>query len=152
MAAFWEAVLGWDRVADDPDGVEIVAPDGSKPSLVFVPVHDAKTGKNRVHLDVNPSGCEQPEELARLLALGAVEVDVGQGDRPGTSSPTRKATSSAFCGHGSTDPRRATAVLVVVAGVMGDCGLGKIRFDRRAFGGVTHWALAGARAEVTATG
>jgi ubiquinone/menaquinone biosynthesis C-methylase UbiE len=42
--------------------------------------------------------------------------------------------------------------LIEVAGVMGDCGLGKIRFDRRAFGGVTHWALAGARAGVTVTG
>ena len=61
--------------------MELAAPDGSKPTLVFVPVDDAKTQKNRVHLDVNPSGCDQPEELARLLSLGAVEVDVGQGDQ-----------------------------------------------------------------------
>ena len=59
--------------------MELTAPDGSRPTLVFVPVADAKAVKNRVHLDVSPSGCEQPEELARLLALGAVEVDVGQG-------------------------------------------------------------------------
>jgi len=35
-----------------------------------------------VHIDVNPSGCGQPEELVRLLALGARRVDVGQGDVP----------------------------------------------------------------------
>ena len=61
--------------------MEIVAPDGARPSLVFVPVAEAKRGKNRVHLDVNPSGCDQGQELARLLALGAVRVDVGQGDQ-----------------------------------------------------------------------
>ena len=61
--------------------MEIVAPDGARPSLVFVSVAEGKRGKNRVHLDVNPSGCDQGQELARLLALGAVRVDVGQGDQ-----------------------------------------------------------------------
>ena len=66
---------------DDPDGVELVAPDGSRPSLVFVPVADPKQVKNRIHLDVSPSGCDQAEELVRLLSMGAVRVDVGQGDQ-----------------------------------------------------------------------
>ena len=52
------------------------------PMIVFVPVSDPKTTKNSVHLDVNPSGVEQAEELERLLALGAERVDVGQGDVP----------------------------------------------------------------------
>lgn len=42
--------------------------------------------------------------------------------------------------------------LVGVAGVMGDAGLGKVHFENRAFGGVTHWALLGARAATPATG
>ena len=37
--------------------------------------------KNRVHIDVNPTGCDQDEELQRLLELGATRVDVGQGEQ-----------------------------------------------------------------------
>jgi hypothetical protein len=48
--------------------------------IVFAPVPEAKTVKNRVHLDVNPSGVDQYVELERLLALGATRVDVGQAD------------------------------------------------------------------------
>ena len=50
--------------------------------LVFAEVPEPKTAKNRVHIDVNPSGCDQAEELERLLGLGATQVDVGQGDVP----------------------------------------------------------------------
>lgn len=82
LAYFWSAVLDWERTDEDPDGaVEIGAAGDAKPTIVFVPVDDPKLGKNRVHLDVNPTGCDQAEELARLRALGAVEVDVGQGEQ-----------------------------------------------------------------------
>ncbi len=81
LADFWAAVLGWRRMGTYDGVVEIASPDGRRPTLVFVPVADPKTGKNRVHIDVNPTGCEQEEELARLRALGAVEVDVGQGEQ-----------------------------------------------------------------------
>jgi glyoxalase superfamily protein len=47
-----------------------------------VPVPEAKTVKNRVHIDVNPTGVDQAEELERLLSLGATRVDIGQGDVP----------------------------------------------------------------------
>ncbi|HEV3498661.1 MAG TPA: VOC family protein [Actinomycetes bacterium] len=81
LARFWADVLGWRRTEAYEGVVEIGAPDAARPTLVFVPVADRKAGKNRVHLDVNPTGCDQAEELARLLALGAVEVDVGQGEQ-----------------------------------------------------------------------
>ena len=81
LSRFWAAVLGWEVKEVDEGGVEIGAPDGGLPALVFVPVPEPKAGKNRVHLDFNPTGCDQAEELARLLALGAVEVDVGQGEQ-----------------------------------------------------------------------
>jgi predicted enzyme related to lactoylglutathione lyase len=82
LADFWAAVLGWVRT-DEGDGgvIEIGARDGSKPTIVFVPVDDPKLGKNRIHLDVNPTGCDQKEELFRLRGLGAVEVDIGQGEQ-----------------------------------------------------------------------
>ena len=81
LAAFWADVLGWEHTEAEDGVVEISGPDGSRPKLIFVPVEEAKAGKNRVHLDVNPTGCDQDEELARLLSLGAVEVDVGQGEQ-----------------------------------------------------------------------
>ncbi len=81
LAGFWAEVLGWEEVGSDDGIVEIGGPGGAKPTLVFVPVDDPKAGKNRLHLDVNPTGCDQDAELERLQGLGAVEVDVGQGEQ-----------------------------------------------------------------------
>ncbi|HWI03365.1 MAG TPA: VOC family protein, partial [Acidimicrobiales bacterium] len=61
-------MLGWERTDEDETGVAISPPDGGGPKLVFVLVSDAKAGKNRVHIDVNPTGCDQDQELARLHA------------------------------------------------------------------------------------
>jgi predicted enzyme related to lactoylglutathione lyase len=85
VAEFWGEVLGW-PVTEEEKGFYWLSETGdytpSKPMLVFVPVDEPKTVKNRVHLDVSPSGCDQAEELERLLGLGARPVDVGQGDSP----------------------------------------------------------------------
>ena len=80
LARWWTEVLGWRVTEADDDGVEIADPGGALPTIVFVPVPEAKTGKNRLHIDVSPVGCDQDEELARLLSLGAVPAAVGQGD------------------------------------------------------------------------
>jgi predicted enzyme related to lactoylglutathione lyase len=82
LADFWSAVLGWTRTANDEHGlVELVSPNGQGPSIVFVAVSGEKRTKNRLHIDVNPVGCDQDEELTRLLALGAMEIDIGQGEQ-----------------------------------------------------------------------
>ena len=47
---------------------------------MFAPVADAKTTKNRLHLDLDPDDFEA--EVARIIALGATPADVGQGDAP----------------------------------------------------------------------
>jgi hypothetical protein len=73
-------VLGW-PVVEDERGYAWTSATGdytARPMLVFVPVPDAKSVKNRVHIDVNPAGADQAEELERLLGLGATRVDVGQ--------------------------------------------------------------------------
>jgi hypothetical protein len=49
--------------------------------IVFVRVREAKQVKNRLHLDVSPVGCDRDEEVARLEALGATPVDIGQGEQ-----------------------------------------------------------------------
>lgn len=42
-------------------------------------VAEPKTGKNRLHLDLRADGVTTPDELERLLGLGARRVDIGQG-------------------------------------------------------------------------
>jgi predicted enzyme related to lactoylglutathione lyase len=84
VAQFWRDVLAWPMV-EDARGYYWLSATGeptAPPLLVFVAVPEPKTVKNRLHLDVNPSGMDQDEELERLLALGARRVDVGQGDVP----------------------------------------------------------------------
>ena len=80
LATFWQHVLGWEHREVDDDGVEIGdgAPGGV--AILFERVRERKAGKNRVHIDVRPRGCDQASELARLRQLGARLVDVGQED------------------------------------------------------------------------
>jgi len=83
LAAFWSEVLGWETLSHEDGYLWMSAdgrPDGPGPILVFVDVPEPKAVKNRIHIDLNPSGCDQATELERLLALGARPVDIGQGD------------------------------------------------------------------------
>jgi catechol 2,3-dioxygenase-like lactoylglutathione lyase family enzyme len=80
QAAWWSRVLDWPAVSEE-EGYWWMSSDGTEDAaltLCFIPVPEGKTVKNRVHLDVNPSGCEQAEELERLLSFGARHKDIGQ--------------------------------------------------------------------------
>lgn len=89
LARFWCAVLGYE-VQDEEEGLVAIGsptvPEGKlragpvPPILTFVRVPEPKAGKNRLHLDVNPTDRDQADEVRRLLALGARHADVGQGD------------------------------------------------------------------------
>jgi hypothetical protein len=49
--------------------------------LVFVPVPDGKTVKNRLHIDLAPHSSQDREaEIQGLLDRGATLADIGQGD------------------------------------------------------------------------
>jgi hypothetical protein len=82
VAGFWADVLDY-RVLERGAGGEIEIGGGNtgEVTLVFVKVPEPKAVKNRVHIDVNPVGADHVDELQRLLALGAREVDVGQGEQ-----------------------------------------------------------------------
>ena len=79
VADFWAAVLGWPK-SGQGDEIQVAGPPGSGPSLFFARVPEPKTLKNRLHIDVNPVGCDQADEVQRLIGLGARHADVGQGD------------------------------------------------------------------------
>src|SRR5262249_14126103 len=81
LAGFWAAVLGWQPTGRYEGVVEIAGPPGSGPSLGFVPVPEAKTVNNRLRIGVNPVGCEQEQEVERLIGLGARRIDIGQGEQ-----------------------------------------------------------------------
>lgn len=83
LARFWAAALeGYAVRAYDPAEIERlaargrtpetdpnVAVDGPGPTLFFQETKAAKTGRNRVHLDL--SGADRAAEVRRLCALGA---------------------------------------------------------------------------------
>ena len=80
VAAFWCAALDW-QVLEREDGLVCIGPEGGSdgcPGIDVIPVPEAKVVKNRLHLDLRADGVSRDGELARLLALGARRVDVGQ--------------------------------------------------------------------------
>ena len=82
LADFWAAALGWRRTYDTVEEVVLEPPAGSKedgvsPDIVILRVPEAKSVKNRLHLDLRPK--DQTAEVTRLEGLGATRVDVGQG-------------------------------------------------------------------------
>ncbi|HEX4431507.1 MAG TPA: VOC family protein [Frankiaceae bacterium] len=82
VALFWQSALGWRRTFEKEDEVVLEPPagspeDGVAPDLLFLKVPEGKAVKNRLHLDLRPE--DQAAEVARLEALGARRVSVGQG-------------------------------------------------------------------------
>ncbi len=78
LGHWWADALDWVVVNDDPDEFEIRATPDQFPGLLFALVPEDKAGKNRLHLDLRPD--DRDAEVARLVALGAYRVDVGQGE------------------------------------------------------------------------
>jgi catechol 2,3-dioxygenase-like lactoylglutathione lyase family enzyme len=83
-ARWWADALGWEVAFETRHEVDVEPPAGAPGiPLVFVPVPDAKTVPNRVHLDLaSPSAADQAALVERLTAMGATPADVGQGDVP----------------------------------------------------------------------
>ncbi len=78
LGRFWAAVLDYQVVYEAPDEMVIAKDEHTYPGLVFVPVPEGKTIKNRLHIDLNPD--DRDAEVDRIIGLGATRADVGQGD------------------------------------------------------------------------
>lgn len=78
VAEFWSAVLGRPIDSGEPKAspffARINAGEGDHPGpmMMFIQVPEAKTVKNRVHLDLGTDNREA--EVERLLALGASHI------------------------------------------------------------------------------
>ena len=87
LSEWWKPVLGYVDLDGDPNlpGHEecMIRDPETGHQLLFVEVPDAKTVKNRMHLDLRPRSGTRDEELARLVAHGATVVD----DLRGTHGP-----------------------------------------------------------------
>lgn len=78
LARWWAELLDWVFVNDADDEYEIRPAPDRLPGLLFVPVADARTVKNRLHLDFRPD--DRDAEVERFVSRGARRVDVGQGE------------------------------------------------------------------------
>ncbi len=76
LAHWWADILHWKIFSETETEVVVTTPDERFPGLVFVPVPERKTMKNRLHLDFAPD--DRDAEVERLIRLGAKHVDVGQ--------------------------------------------------------------------------
>lgn len=67
-------------MVDEDDAVISIAPtEGAWPTIDVVGVAEGKAVKNRLHLDLRADSVATPDELERLLSLGARRTHVGQG-------------------------------------------------------------------------
>ncbi|GAB3685079.1 VOC family protein [Angustibacter aerolatus] len=80
LVAFWSALTDYvedpENPNEDADDEGLLVPaDGAGPALLFLPVPEGKTVKNRVHLDLEPLDRTRDETLEEVLRLGGSVVE-----------------------------------------------------------------------------
>ncbi|MFV8182091.1 VOC family protein [Streptomyces sp. AF1B] len=85
MARFWDEALDWTLHEVSDDQARLRSAQGVGLYVEFIRTPDPKTVPDRVHLDLLPHADDDKEaEVSRLRALGATDLDLGQGDVPWT--------------------------------------------------------------------
>ncbi|MFE0173117.1 VOC family protein [Streptomyces sp. NPDC059002] len=80
MARFWGEAIDWTLHEVTDERAVLRSAKGVGPYLEFLR-NGVKTVPDRAHLDLLPyTGDDQQTEVARLRALGATDLDLGQGD------------------------------------------------------------------------
>jgi predicted enzyme related to lactoylglutathione lyase len=85
LAGFWATLTGWNIYYDDDPEV-VLAPSFpySGTGMLFIPVPEGKTAKNRLHLDLAPEQGTRDEMVERAVAAGASVIgDHRTPDGPG---------------------------------------------------------------------
>jgi len=110
QARWWAGVLDW-RIIFEADDEVAIAPkhvteesvraapwEQVGPGLVFVPVPEGKTVKNRLHIDLAPHlDDDQATMVESLIAMGATRVDVGQDEGEATWVVLADPEGNEFC-------------------------------------------------------
>ena len=78
LSEWWKGVLDYTDVPGDPNeaGHEecMIVDPRSGHRLLFIEVPDARSVKNRIHLDLAPTDRTRDEEVERVSALGATQL------------------------------------------------------------------------------
>jgi len=139
LARFWAQALGYQQVPpDEPETAwqahyrsrlggqaafddRLFDPDGVRPPLWFQPVPETKAGKNRLHLDLYPTGRDNALPLERRIEMVEAKVAelAGLGRQCGATGPGRRSGEPGLLRRharsgGERVPRRLS-----VAGVAG---------------------------------
>jgi predicted enzyme related to lactoylglutathione lyase len=72
LAQFWSTAIGYTTVGGAGNYVMLVDPDGRLPKLLLQRVGEPKSGKNRMHFDIETPAVDA--EVARLKELGARQI------------------------------------------------------------------------------
>jgi predicted enzyme related to lactoylglutathione lyase len=86
LSRFYAAVTGWPVEDEDEPGHDecaVLPPAPGHPGLLFTRVPESKSGKNRLHLDLQPVDRTRDEEVERVVALGATPLADRRGDGRG---------------------------------------------------------------------
>jgi predicted enzyme related to lactoylglutathione lyase len=83
LAHFWSAALGYTTLGGAGSYVMLVDTDGVRPKLLLQEVPEAKSSKNRMHLDIETPDVET--EASRLESLGARRLEAGVRSEHGTN-------------------------------------------------------------------
>jgi len=75
LAAFWSGALGYTTVGGAGNYVMLLDAEGVRPKLLLQEVPEAKSVKNRMHLDIETPLVE--DEVVRLESLGARRLQAG---------------------------------------------------------------------------
>ena len=78
VASFWAELFERPLAGPDEGGDCWIDATETNPEILFQPVPEGKSAKNRLHIDLRPD--DQDAEVARAEKLGARRVDIGQGD------------------------------------------------------------------------
>ena len=72
LADFWSQAIGYTTLGGAGSYVLLVDAGGEQPKLLLQRVAELKTGKNRMHFDIETPRVD--DEVQRLEALGAVRI------------------------------------------------------------------------------
>ena len=82
LSSFWAAALDTQVASGNENFVVLSPPPLGGPLLAFQRVPEARTGKNRLHLDLGAPSGDRRAEVERLVGLGATVLD-DRGDPDG---------------------------------------------------------------------